>query len=85
MRGRCTFVARSSCACSYLPLAHIFERTVEHLMLARGASIGFNQGEVSKLMEDIARLRPTMMPGVPRIFNKLYAGIKSNVRTTIAV
>jgi len=64
----------------YLPLAHIFEHVVEHLMLSRGTCIGYYQGDVTKLMDDIGVLRPTMMPGVPRIFNKLYAGVRTNIQ-----
>ena len=57
---------------SYLPLAHILERAVESALLCRGAAIGFFQGEIPKLFDDIAVLKPTLFVSVPRLFNKLY-------------
>jgi len=33
------------------------------------------RGEISKLMEDIKLLRPTLLPAVPRMLNKIYDGI----------
>jgi long-chain acyl-CoA synthetase len=38
---------------SYLPLAHIFDRTSEELYLYLGASIGYWRGDIKGLMEDI--------------------------------
>ncbi|KAL6071464.1 Long-chain-fatty-acid--CoA ligase 1 [Balamuthia mandrillaris] len=57
---------------SYLPLAHIFERMVVTGMLANGGSIGFFRGNVLQLFDDIAVLRPTVFPSVPRLYNRLY-------------
>jgi len=57
---------------SYLPLAHMFERIVQIGLLRSGARIGFYQGDVSKLFDDIAVLRPTVFASVPRLFNRLY-------------
>lgn len=56
---------------SYLPLAHIFERGVCHLMLSSGASIGFYHGDISALFEDMIILRPTIFVSVPRVFKRL--------------
>lgn len=57
---------------SYLPLAHMFERIVQEAMICTKSAIGFFQGDITKLMEDIAVLRPTIFPSVPRLFNRLY-------------
>ncbi|EAY01219.1 AMP-binding enzyme family protein [Trichomonas vaginalis G3] len=56
---------------SYIPLAHIYDITVELLHLAQGASIGFYSGNTRILSEDIKCLRPTILCGVPRIFNRM--------------
>eukprot|EP00708_Paratrimastix_pyriformis_P002079 GAFH01000818.1.p1 GENE.GAFH01000818.1~~GAFH01000818.1.p1 ORF type:complete len:653 (+),score=225.30 GAFH01000818.1:47-2005(+) len=61
----------------YLPLAHIFERVVELLVVSRAGAVGYSQGDVSKLVDDIRVLRPTMLPGVPRVFNKTYAALRA--------
>ncbi|KAI9144437.1 hypothetical protein BKA69DRAFT_1112327 [Paraphysoderma sedebokerense] len=57
---------------SYLPLAHIFERAVMTSILSNGGAVGFYRGDVLVLIEDIACLRPTVFPSVPRLFNRIY-------------
>ncbi|CAI5963772.1 unnamed protein product, partial [Closterium sp. NIES-64] len=64
---------------SYLPLAHIFDRSAEELITYFGGAIGFWRGDVKLLTEDIAELRPTFFCGVPRIFDRIYAGVKAKV------
>lgn len=62
---------------SYLPLAHSFERLVMTFVLMNGACAGFFQGDVKKLASDIAKLRPTIFPSVPRLYNRFYDKITS--------
>ncbi|TID19963.1 long-chain-fatty-acid-CoA ligase/ protein binding protein [Venturia nashicola] len=57
-------------ACSFLPLAHIYQRVSEHIALLGGAAIGYFHGNVGELVEDLHLLRPTVFTGVPRLFNK---------------
>lgn len=54
---------------SYLPLAHIMERTVMHVMIMQGSAIGYFGGDILKLKEDMIALRPTIFVSVPRLFN----------------
>eukprot|EP00798_Chlamydomonas_sp_ICE-L_P002723 gene2723-12596_t len=65
---------------SYLPLAHIFDRVVEELMMYFGSSIGYWQGDIKKLMDDIGALKPTLFAGVPRVFERIYNGVIDQVR-----
>ncbi|KAB1202267.1 Long chain acyl-CoA synthetase 7, peroxisomal [Morella rubra] len=51
---------------SYLPLAHIYERTNQVVSVYCGIAIGFYQGDTLKLMDDAASLRPTIFCSVPR-------------------
>ena len=37
-----------------------------------GGQIGFYQGDVKLLIEDIAELKPTLLPTVPRLLNRIY-------------
>mmetsp|Transcript_8834 Transcript_8834/g.26560 ORF Transcript_8834/g.26560 Transcript_8834/m.26560 type:complete len:673 (+) Transcript_8834:43-2061(+) len=60
---------------SYLPLAHIFEQQSEMLFLSVGGSIGYYQGDVRLLLEDMETLKPTIFIGVPRVFSKFEAKI----------
>ncbi|XP_063045823.1 long-chain-fatty-acid--CoA ligase 1-like isoform X2 [Engraulis encrasicolus] len=68
---------------SYLPLAHMFERVVQGVMLAHGASIGFFQGDIRLLMDDLAALKPTVFPVVPRLLNRMYDRIHSQASGAI--
>ncbi|ORY50230.1 acetyl-CoA synthetase-like protein [Rhizoclosmatium globosum] len=65
---------------SYLPLAHVFERTMVVNLIHVGAAIGFYQGDTFKLMDDVAELRPTIFPGVPRLFNRIYEKVKRGLK-----
>uniref|UniRef100_A0A2N9EE49 Long-chain-fatty-acid--CoA ligase n=1 Tax=Fagus sylvatica TaxID=28930 RepID=A0A2N9EE49_FAGSY len=64
---------------SYLPLAHIYERTNQFVSLYYGGAIGFYQGDNLKLMDDLAALRPTIFCSVPRLYNRIYDGITNAV------
>lgn len=64
---------------SYLPLAHIFETLAQVYALSGGASVGFSQGEIRKLADDITTLRPTLFCGVPRVYQKFYQGAWENI------
>eukprot|EP00911_Craspedida_sp_UC1_P000097 UC1_evm1s81 len=57
---------------SYLPLPHVFERLVQLQVLAAGGSIGYYQGDTLKILEDLAALRPTIFPSVPRLLNRVH-------------
>jgi long-chain acyl-CoA synthetase len=45
-----------------------------------GATIGFFQGDIQKLMEDIAELKPTIFVSVPRLYNRIYDKVLSSVK-----
>jgi long-chain acyl-CoA synthetase len=57
---------------SYLPLAHVFERFMMTSCLAYKLQYGFYQGDVLKIREDLAALKPTIMISVPRLYNRFY-------------
>ncbi|EEA06098.1 long-chain fatty acid CoA ligase, putative [Cryptosporidium muris RN66] len=59
---------------SFLPLAHIFERLVHLILIYSGAKIGFYNGNILNLGEDLQSLHPTVFVSVPRLFTKLYKG-----------
>lgn len=64
---------------SYLPLAHIFDRVVEEMFIFTGASIGFWQGNVKHLVEDIGALKPTIFCAVPRVLERIYTGLQAKL------
>ncbi|XP_037687031.1 long-chain-fatty-acid--CoA ligase 1 isoform X3 [Choloepus didactylus] len=68
---------------SFLPLAHMFERIVESIMLCHGAKIGFFQGDIRLLMDDLKVLQPTVFPVVPRLLNRMFDRIFGQANTAL--
>jgi len=64
---------------SFLPLAHIFDRVTEEMFLSFGGQIGYWRGDVKMLVDDIGSLRPTFFCGVPRIYDRIFAGVTDQV------
>eukprot|EP01027_Heterolobosea_sp_BB2_P006323 GEZU01009573.1.p1 GENE.GEZU01009573.1~~GEZU01009573.1.p1 ORF type:complete len:873 (-),score=348.59 GEZU01009573.1:206-2824(-) len=69
---------------SYLPLAHILQRAVESALFGFGIAIGYWQGDIAKLMDDLMELKPTIMTAVPRVLERIKAGIEAKVKETPA-
>jgi long-chain acyl-CoA synthetase len=67
------------CFFSYLPLAHIFDRVVEELFISIGGRIGYFQGDVKKILEDVGACKPTLFAGVPRVFERIFTGLFEKV------
>ncbi|GAA5902462.1 uncharacterized protein JCM6883_001417 [Sporobolomyces salmoneus] len=70
---------------AYLPLAHIFEMTVEFTLLYVGIPMGFanvktlTDNSVRNCMGDIRAFKPTIMTGVPAVWELIRKGILSKV------
>ena len=65
---------------SFLPLSHVFERMAGwYLMLMGGASVAYAQN-MDTLPQDMLAIRPTVMLGVPRFFEKLYARVQEGLQ-----
>ncbi|KAG0056521.1 hypothetical protein BGZ83_004544 [Gryganskiella cystojenkinii] len=65
---------------SYLPLAHVFERVCQAVMISGAARIGYYQGDTLKLLDDVAVLQPTIFISVPRLFNRIYDKVLAGVK-----
>lgn len=60
---------------SVLPLSHIFERAAMYLYIHNGMSVYFAES-IEKVPDNLAEVRPTILVGVPRIFEKVYSKAK---------
>ncbi len=64
-------------AISFLPLTHIFARTLHYGFLHRGSSVYFTTPE--NLKQAMSAVRPTIFASVPRVLEKVYGGILKRV------
>jgi long-chain acyl-CoA synthetase len=71
-------------AISFLPLAHIYGRTMDYVLLFGGISIAYVE-DVNLLSQALLELHPTVMAAVPRVFEKIYARIMEQGSKTTGV
>lgn len=70
---------------AYLPLAHIFEMVVENLVLFFGATLGYGSSRtlsdqnVRNCLGDMRTLRPSILVGVPQVWETIKKGVMSRV------
>ncbi|WP_394838907.1 long-chain fatty acid--CoA ligase [Pendulispora rubella] len=70
---------------SFLPWAHSFGQTVElHALFSNGASMGLAES-ISKILDNLAEVQPTLLFSVPRIFNRLYMAVQKQISEKPAV
>jgi len=63
----------------YLPLAHVFAQLVQADCIEVGAAIAYFGGDTTQIVAELAAVKPTVLPSVPRIFEKVYAVAMSMV------
>jgi long-chain acyl-CoA synthetase len=69
---------------SYLPLSHVFERMLCYLYLSIGYPIWFIE-RFEDFLQDIQHVKPVHFSTVPRLLEKVYAGIKAKGNTMSGV
>ena len=62
-------------ALSVLPLSHVFERQAMYMYLHQGMAVYFAESLLT-IGPNLREVRPTILVGVPRIFEKIYARIR---------
>jgi long-chain acyl-CoA synthetase len=62
-------------ALSVLPLSHVFERQAMYMYLYRGMAVYFAES-LQTIGPNLREVHPTILVGVPRIFEKIYARIQ---------
>lgn len=65
---------------SVLPVWHVYERTVEYIVLSMGAVLAYSKPTAKHLLPDLAEIKPTYMVSVPRIWEAVYNGIINNMK-----
>jgi long-chain acyl-CoA synthetase len=59
---------------SFLPLSHVFERVSFYLFLLLGCHVSFAES-LQTVSRDLVAVRPTVMTGVPRVFEKFHHAV----------
>jgi len=64
---------------SYLPVSHVFERLAGHFLpLSAGGTIAYAEG-IETITENLLEVKPNIVTSVPRLFEKVYAGISNKM------
>jgi long-chain acyl-CoA synthetase len=76
---------------AYLPLAHIFELCLENLVIFIGGTLGYGlprtlaDSSMRNCAGDMRELRPTVMVGVPQIWETVKKGVEGRVNSSGAL
>ncbi|KAJ3080641.1 long-chain fatty acid-CoA ligase [Rhizoclosmatium hyalinum] len=76
---------------AYLPLAHILEFAVEMAVLYFGCELGYGgvktltDGSVRNCKGDIRELRPTVLAGVPAVWEGIRKAVESKIRSSSTI
>ncbi|KAI9315214.1 hypothetical protein BX666DRAFT_1960409 [Dichotomocladium elegans] len=80
-------ITDNDCIMAYLPLAHVLEFLVENLCIFWGVTLGY--GSIRTLTDtsvrnckgDIKEFRPTIMTGVPQVWESIRKGVLAKVNS----
>ena len=74
-------INEKDCTLSFLPWAHIYGQITElHAPFRLGHSVGFAENN-QKILKNLKEVSPTILVGVPRVFQLIYNGINKNIST----
>jgi long-chain acyl-CoA synthetase len=75
---------RDDLALSFLPLAHVYERTMDYGFVFRGISVAYLE-KMESVAEAMLEVHPTFTAAVPRFYEKMYANILEKGRSETGV
>ncbi|MEV4868254.1 AMP-dependent synthetase/ligase [Streptomyces syringium] len=61
----------------YLPLAHLLAQLIQLTSLGQGGTLCYFGGRIENVVAELAEVRPTHLPSVPRLFEKVHATVAS--------
>ncbi len=64
----------------FLPLAHAFALLIQLTSFDVGAPIAYFGGDTKAIVPELSEVKPTYLPSVPRIFEKLYTMAQANLQ-----
>ena len=63
---------------SFLPLSHVFERSLDYAYAYRKATIAYAES-IEKLKDNFLEINPSCFGAVPRVYEKVYGRIMDKV------
>ena len=66
--------ADADLAISFLPLAHVYGRTIDYFYVFHGITVAYVE-VVEQVSQALLELHPTVLAAVPRVFEKIYARV----------
>jgi long-chain acyl-CoA synthetase len=63
----------------FLPLAHSFALLIQLLTVDLGGTIAYFGGDTKQIIPELTEVKPTYLPSVPRIFEKLFTLAQSQL------
>jgi long-chain acyl-CoA synthetase len=71
-------------ALSFLPLSHVYERTVAYIYLFQGCPLAYVES-IEAVPQALLEVHPTVLAAVPRFFEKIYARLVEQGSKTAGV
>jgi long-chain acyl-CoA synthetase len=62
----------------FLPLAHVFARIIQFVAFEEGTPTAYWGGDRDRLIVEVATLKPTLVPSIPRLFEKFHTLIAAH-------
>ncbi|CEI61873.1 Long-chain-fatty-acid--CoA ligase 1 [Fusarium venenatum] len=82
-------VTQNDVLLAYLPLAHVLEMALENLAMFFGGTVGYgnprtiSDTSVRNCEGDMRALKPTVMPGVPQVYETIRKGIMTRLNSSV--
>lgn len=73
---------RGDRAMCILPIWHVYERVFEFYMMYFAGTLCYSKPVASMLLGDMKKVRPQMMPCVPRVWESIYQTISKQIHKT---
>jgi len=74
-------IRRTDIFLSALPVWHSYERAIEYVAIFGGCQLAYSKLIGQVLLEDMGKVRPTIFPSIPRIWEGVKKGIIRNIES----
>ncbi|MEP0775004.1 MAG: long-chain fatty acid--CoA ligase [Acidobacteriota bacterium] len=72
-------ISEKDISMSFLPLSHVYERTVDYVFFNAGTQINYVES-IERVPSQLTEIRPTVMVSVPRLYERSYIKIIAKIQ-----